>query len=232
MKRRLIYSSLFLILLGAICYGYYYLRPRAVASVEPDPVEFPIRGIDVSIHNGVIDFDKVKADGYSFVFLKASEGTDFKDRNFISNLHNAKKAGLKTGVYHFFRFDTDGQMQALNLLNSVRYQPIDFPLVIDIEEWGNPDVTTTRDIIENLRRMINYLENNNFNIMLYSNKDGYNRFIKGNFDNYPLWIGSFTTPEPEIDWSIWQYTHSGSVDGVKGNVDINTIKTDYFRLFQ
>lgn len=200
--------------------------------VEPDSELYPVRGIDISAHNGAVDFEKVKADGYEFVIIKASEGTDFKDRNFTDNLRRAREAGLNTGAYHFFRFDTDGMMQALNLMHSLRFHNLSFPAVIDIEEWGNPDVIATRDIISNLRNMITTLEANGIDIILYSNKDGYDRFIKGNFDNYPLWISSFSEPGPDINWSIWQYSHSGKVDGTESKVDLNAIKPEFYRLLK
>lgn len=205
--------------------NYLESAPR----VEPDSLTYPTRGIDISAHNGEIDFTRVSNNGYRFVLIKATEGTDFKDRNFVENLRRAKDAGLKTGAYHFFRFDTDGRMQAINLLHSLRNRNLDFPPVIDIEEWGNPDGNATSRIIRRLRDMIEHLEKNGYPIILYTNKDGYDRFIKGNFDNYPLWICSFTEPEPEIDWSIWQYSHTGRVDGIRDKVDLNTIKEDFLR---
>jgi lysozyme len=210
----------------ALVYKRYLANTPAI---EPDAELYPIRGIDISAHNGDIDFDRVAADGYTFVMIKASEGTDFKDKNFIDNIRRARQAGLKVGAYHFFRFDTDGRQQAINLLHSLRNRQLDFPAVIDIEEWGNPDGNATSRIIARLRDMIAHLKRFGCDIILYTNKDGYNRFIKGNFDNYPLWLCSFTQPEASPDWTIWQYSHSGSVDGISGKVDLNTIKTDFQR---
>ena len=98
----------------------------------PDPERYEVRGIDVSAHNGEIDFPIVRDDGYEFVLIKATEGATFKDRRFISNLRRAREAGLKVGAYHFFRFDTPGYMQGLNFLNSVKARALDLPLVIDV----------------------------------------------------------------------------------------------------
>lgn len=199
------------------------------ASIEPDPELYPIRGIDISAHNGYVDFEKVKADGYEFVLIKATEGTDFKDRSFDDNIRRARNAQLKVGAYHFFRFDTDGKLQAINMLHSLRNRELDFPAVIDVEEWGNPDGARTSHIVGQLRAMIEHLEHFGYEVILYTNKDSYTRFIKGNFDEYPLWICSFTEIEPDIDWQLWQYSHSGRVDGIDGKVDLNTIKSDFIR---
>lgn len=114
---------------------YKALSPKPVE--EADLTEFPVRGIDISSHNGSVDFDRAASMGFRFVIMKASEGSDFKDAAFIDNIRRAREAGLKVGVYHFFRFDADGRMQALNLLHSVRGRRLDMPLVIDLEEWGD-----------------------------------------------------------------------------------------------
>lgn len=215
----------------AVC-GFIHAYRQYIANtpaMEPDRNLYPVRGIDISAHNGYIDFAKVKKAGYDFVFVKATEGTDFKDTMFTDNVRRAAAAGLKVGAYHFFRFDTDGEMQAINLLHSLRNRRFDFPVMIDIERFGNPDGHEASAIISRLRAMLRCLEEEGVDIILYSNKDDYNRYLKESFSRYPLWICSFIQPEAGLDWSIWQYSHRGNVDGVKGYVDLNTIKTEFYR---
>lgn len=217
----------------AVC-GVIHAYRQYIANsptIEPDANLYPIRGIDISAHNGVIDFEKVKNVGYQFAIIKATEGTDFKDAMFIDNLRQARQAGLKVGAYHFFRFDTDGYLQALNLLHSLRHRKLDFPIAIDIERFGNPDGHQASIIISRLQDMITCLEKEGIDIILYSNKDDYDKYLKGKFDNYPLWICTFTEPEPNLNWDIWQYSHRGKIDGIKGDVDLNTIKTEFYRSF-
>lgn len=217
----------------AVC-GVIHAYRQYIANspaIEPDTNLYPIRGIDISAHNGVIDFEKVKNAGYQFAIIKATEGTDFKDAMFIDNLRQARQAGLKVGAYHFFRFDTDGYLQALNLLHSLRHRKLDFPIAIDIERFGNPDGHQASIIISRLQDMITCLEKEGIDIILYSNKDDYDKYLKGKFDNYPLWICTFTEPEPNLNWDIWQYSHRGKIDGIKGDVDLNTIKTEFYRSF-
>ena len=151
---------------------YKALSPKPVE--EGDLTEFPVRGIDISSHNGSVDFDRAAALGIRFVIMKASEGSDFKDAAFIDNIRRAREAGLKVGVYHFFRFDADGRMQALNLLHSVRGRRLDMPLVIDLEEWGNPQVATSA-VVSRLETMLAALDDAGMSVMLYTNKDGYYR---------------------------------------------------------
>lgn len=113
---------------------------RQFISTPPyvDPEKYPVRGIDISSHNGNIDFNKVAASGIEFAFIKATEGGDFKDKNFRANFNRAKSAGLKTGVYHFFRFDRDGVEQAINLLKTVGSRKPELGIVIDVEKTGIP----------------------------------------------------------------------------------------------
>ena len=77
-----------------------------------DPERYPVRGIDVSRHNGMMNLDAAAAEGVEFIFIKASEGGDFRDENFRLNYQKARHAGMKIGAYHFFRFDRDGIEQA------------------------------------------------------------------------------------------------------------------------
>ena len=186
-----------------------------------DRERFPIAGIDISAHNGDIDFAKVKNDGVDFVFIKATEGATFKDRRFFDNYRLAREAGLKVGAYHFFRFDTPGYMQGLNFLNSVDRRKLDLPIAIDLEEWTNPANHSTALVISRLKEMIDHLENHGYKVMIYTNKNGYNRFVKGHFDSYPLWICSLVDEPTDIPWTLWQSTHNGTVDGIAHPVDIN-----------
>lgn len=224
-KRRAVPIVALLAAVAAAVVGYTAIRRYSGGVPEPSREDYAVRGIDISAHNGAVDFAELSHSGeVDFVMMKATEGTNFKDARFIDNYRGATEVGLKIGVYHFFRFDSDSEMQALNLLHSVRHRAIDFPLVIDIEEWGNPDGLATSKIVSSLRTMISVLETAGHQVMLYTNKDGYRRFVEGNFDDYPLWICSFSDPPVDGDWSVWQYSHRGSVPGIRGKVDMNVIR--------
>lgn len=205
---------------GVVC--AYYLWWREAVIVSPDPAAYPVRGIDISAHNGVVDFDKVASVGMDFVILKATEGATFKDKNFATNYRKARKAGLKVGAYHFFRFDVGGYMQALNLMHSIKGRRLELPVVIDVEEWSNPRDHTTHDILTRLQTMINTLEVHGYHVMLYSNKDGFEKFFSQQFAHYPLWLCSFTGAPEAGNMRLWQFSHVGRVSGVDGKVDINT----------
>ena len=199
------------------------------AHVDPDRSVYPVRGIDVSAHNGSIDFNKVAADSIDFVYIKASEGATWRDAMFEQNYQAASDAGLHVGVYHFFRFDVEGWRQSVNILRAIDGLTPDLPVAIVVEEWGNPGEFTTEAITTNLRSLIELLRQNGREPIIYTNKNGYYRFIRGRFDDVALWICSFTTP-PVSDqqrWSIWQHSHRGKINGIKGPVDLCTYNTPH-----
>ncbi|MDE6369723.1 MAG: hypothetical protein K2K94_10860 [Muribaculaceae bacterium] len=198
---------------------------RPHVDVERD--RFPVVGVDLSAHNGEVDFKRVAADGVDFVFLKATEGTNFKDPKFQANYQAARDAGVKVGAYHFFRFDSDGYEQGRNFLETVDSLSLDLPLAIDIEEWGNPIDRPTDEIIESIRGMIFALEGGQHKVILYTNKNGYTRFVKGRLEEMPVWVCSFTNPPmPSDKWLLWQHSHESHIDGIKGKVDLNTFNGD------
>lgn len=203
---------------------YTVVTGRGETSTPIDISKYEVIGADLSSHNGKVNYMALKEYGLDFVYLKASEGGDFKDKNFVNNFKLAKEAGLAVGGYHFYRFDTSGYLQALNLLNSIDGRDVDLPLVIDIEEWGNPSGVPTEVIINEIRKMVGILEKEGYEIMLYTNKDGYERFIKKYLADFPLWLCSFREIDENIPWVLWQYTHRGILDGIEGLTDMNVWK--------
>ncbi len=215
--------TVFVAIIGIATGIYLLFRPAPGDNgLSLSRAQYPVCGIDISAHNGFVDFSKMAHDSIDFVIIKATEGTSFKDSRFHTNYRKAQKAGIKIGAYHFFRFDTDGIMQALNFINSIKNLDLDFPLMLDVEEWNNARDIPHNEIIERLSDMISYLKNNGYNLIIYSNKDGFNDFIRNHFSEYPLWICSFTNPPISSAWAFWQYSHCGKINGIDGNVDLNT----------
>lgn len=197
------------------------------AHVEVDRAVYPMHGIDISAHNGDVDFDSVVAQGVDFVYMKASEGATWRDARFEENYRNAKKAGLEVGAYHFFRFDVPGWKQSVNILRTLQGHHISLPIAIDVEEWGNPADHTTEEVVANLRSMVELLRQNGREPIIYTNKNGYYRFVHNRFDDVGLWICSFTTP-PVADqhrWLLWQHSHKGRLGGLNGDVSFDTFNT-------
>lgn len=213
------------ILVGALA-AHRMLR-TPMRHVELDTDRFPVRGIDVSAHNGLVHFDSLATAGIEFVFAKASEGASFRDRSFVLNATRAHRAGLSVGAYHFFRFDIDGATQAANFMEAVEGMPLELPLAIDVEEWGNEPMQPLDIVRERLRTMIAVLRMNGFNVLVYTNKQGLASFVRHHWSDHdpalPLWICSFTNPPLAAEpWVFWQHSHLGSLPGVKGDIDLNT----------
>ncbi len=220
-KRKMVWAFFAVIMLFVSVFAAVRLSCRGGEGVTPPEDRYPIRGIDISAHNGEVDFAAVRRAGYRFVMIKATEGSAFKDRRFNVNIFRARKAGLKVGAYHFFRFDATGYMQALNFLHSLRGQKLDMPVVIDIEQWTNPTYRPNKRVVATLLTLIREIERRGLKVMLYTNKDGYDDFINDKLEDFPLWMCSFGDIAANVDWCIWQYSHRGSVDGVDGKVDVN-----------
>lgn len=208
-----------------------YARPR-MPHVDVDYTTYPVRGLDLSAHNGAPDFDSIAAAGYDFVYLKASEGTDYRDPAFPRNYLAARRAGLAVGAYHFFRFDSDGTGQAINYLETIKGCELQLPAVIDIEEWGNPAGIATELINEKIATLLALITSRCGPAMIYTNKNGDARFIRGRYDRTDgsdpeLWICSFTDPPlRRRQWRLWQHSHIGQVPGISGEADLNVFNGD------
>lgn len=227
LKVILICLALLLVLLGA---GAWWVYSNRVAishwwrgEIEIDRNKYPILGIDVSSHNGEINFEKVKADGYSFVIIKASEGVDHHDSKFATNYDNARAAGLKVGAYHFFRKKTDGLNQAKNFIETIGWRKLDLPIVIDVEDWSNDKNVENERTQKHLDAMLDNLRSRGYKVMIYTNGDGYKKYVKDGHVNINLWLCSFKQPEKleRIPHQLQQYSHWGRVKGIWGNVDLN-----------
>lgn len=208
-------------MVGAVA-GWRALR-GGEAHIEVDRSRYPVRGIDLSAHNGAPDFDSIAAAGIEFVYLKASEGITYRDPAFLRNYLAARRAGLRVGAYHFFRFECDGPRQAENFLGAISGCELQLPAVLDIEEWGNPAAESTEIILERIEGMIAMLQIFYGPTAVYTNKNGEARFVRGRLDDTPLWICSFTDPPlTRRNWHLWQHSHRGRVPGVEGMVDLDT----------
>lgn len=207
-------------IVGMMLWRVFLPRP---AHIDVDRREYPVKGIDISSHNGPrIDFDAVASDTVEFVYIKASEGENFRDSLFYRNYAGAVKAGLKVGAYHYFRFDREGWRQGRNMLDAIGRLRFDLPPAIDVEEWGNPRNFSTEEVVTQLRDMVEYLKEYGYSPVIYTNLAGYNRFIRFRLDDNPVWISSFKRRPLDAPWVLWQHSHKGEVKGIGTPTDINT----------
>ena len=201
------------------------------------PMRYGIHGIDVSRHNDRINWDRVRqmeADGVrlQFVFIKATEGATLADKHFAKNWHEAKKSNLRRGAYHFYHPTRDPLKQANNFINHVDLSTGDFAPVVDFEVTnGQSDET----IVNGLRLWLETVEAHyNTRPIIYTNGNLYRRYIKGNLEDYPLWIADYSTKHLQAydadKLYLWQHNQNGWVQGIRGQVDFNVFVMDENRM--
>lgn len=210
----------------------------------PSAERFPIQGIDVSHHQGAIDWQRVAAQKrIRFAFIKATEGGDFKDSEFQANWQGAKKAGLVRGAYHFFTFCRPGRDQALNFLSVVPYESGTLPMAIDLEFGGNCRTVPTRDeLLRELQAFVGELQKSYpEKPIFYVTEDFFNRYLADSGpaipDHYQWLRNIFYQPVQKTceRWAIWQFANNGAVDGISVPVDLNVLcpeQSDLMKLFQ
>lgn len=209
----------------AACALLYVERHHIIhPQVAIDRTVYPVIGIDVSNHNGRIDFGRVRADGISFVIVKASEGKGYRDPSFAHLVREARRSGLKVGAYHFFRKKADGRKQAANFAAALAGRRLDLPIVIDVEDWSNDHMVDDASALARLRAMVAALKARGYKVMIYTNGDGYRKYVRGTELNHDyLWLCSFTSPDALKHYRhhLQQFSHWGTVDGIDGEVDMN-----------
>jgi lysozyme len=196
------------------------------------PAQYAIHGIDVSRYQDRISWKAVKemevgGIRLGFAFIKATEGADSKDPYFKRNWEKSKEAGIVRGAYHFFNPAKKGRPQALNFIRTVRLQPGDLPPVLDVETIGSTSGATLR---KELRAWIETVQAHyGVRPLIYTNIYFYNRYLKGHFDDSPLWVAHYLQPDaPRIGrpWSFWQHSETGRVNGITARVDFNVFSGD------
>lgn len=182
----------------------------------PSRTRFPIWGIDVSHHQGAIDWHAVSSAGVRFAWIKATEGGDHRDRRFAENWAAARAAGIPVGAYHFFTFCRDPEEQAANFLAVHPRDPGALPPVVDVELGGNC-AARPADLPDRLRRFGDRVEAALGRRPVVYTTDEVRAVwvIEGE-----LWMRDIFR-EPPGPWVIWQYGYERHLPGVEGLVDVD-----------
>lgn len=208
-------------------------------------------GIDVSKHNGTIDWKQVKNSGIDFAIIRAgfrgygTEGTLNEDPLFVQNMNGAISNGIEVGVYFY--------SQAINEIEAIQEaemtirmikdngfgNDITFPVIIDCEaSSGRGDDISKEQRTKNIIAFCERIKQEGYKPMLYSNKNWLEEYIDmSKLAEYDIWLAHYTgTTDPVNNpssykgtYHIWQYTSSGSVPGINTNVDINIAYKKYFK---
>lgn len=183
-------------------------------------------GIDVSKHNGRIDWEKVKAAGVDFVIIRAGYGRELsqKDTRFEENYNGAKAAGLKVGAY-WYSYATTGEdavNEAKTFLKVVKGKQFEFPLYYDIEEKNQ---MTSANIL--ISAFCNTVEKAGYFTGFYMSKSAVSNYVStATREKYSLWVAEWNTVQ-HMAAPMWQRSDSGYIDGIAGHVDMNVSHVDF-----
>lgn len=191
---------------------------------------YPVHGIDISRWQGEIDWASVKGAGTRFVYMKATEGGDHIDPAFQRNWDGARRAGIPRGAYHFVFWCRPAHEQALWFKQHIPNDPGALPPVLDLE-WNGHSKTCPKKIdrslaLEKIQLMLTELEQlTGKKPIIYTDITFHKDVLEGQFNDYPYWIRS-TAAKPETryenrPWAFWQFTTTGRVPGIRGDVDRN-----------
>ncbi len=191
------------------------------------PFKYDVHGLDVSRHQGVIEWDTIVShiDPISplhFVFIKATEGGDFRDINFKRNFSEAKRVNLIRGAYHFFTPKTSAKKQAEFYIENVKLSSGDLPPVLDVEVLGNH---TAQSISDSVKVWLDIVGSHyKTKPILYTSFKFKKRYLSNPyFDAYPFWIAHYYVERVRYTgkWSFWQHSDIGRVNGIYKDVDLN-----------
>lgn len=186
-----------------------------------------VKGIDVSHYNGDIDWKQVKDAGYSFVYVKSTEGISYDDPGYVDRAKGALQAGLHCGAYHFARPSATNSAVAEAKHFCTWHNKVAFDLkpVLDLEYSrlsASETVQWALDFISHVKSEINK------DVILYTGEWFMNPFgaEADKLAHIPLWISYYSPSAPPDlakwnEWTIWQFSETGSCPGVNGQVDLN-----------
>lgn len=197
-----------------------------------------INGIDVSHHNGVIDWDKVKESGIKFAILRCGFGRKNPnqiDEQFSRNYSECKRVGMPVGVYHYSYAKTveDARLEADFMLELIAGKQFEYPVIFDIEDKTQEELGK-KLLTDITMAFCDKIESAGYYTAIYSNPDWLtsrlDMSVLGRFD---LWLAEWRTKKTyKGAHGIWQYTSKGSVNGIKGYVDMDIAYKDYPKIIK
>lgn len=213
--------------------------PATAPAIASDPQYIAAhsgsKGIDVSKHNGTIDWNAVKNDGISFAIIRcgyrgSSSGALVIDPLYYTNMAGAQSAGISTGVYFFTQAVNEAEAveeasMVLELLNGYSLQ---MPVYLDVEKSnGRGDAISVEDRNAVCRAFLSTIKNAGYTTGIYSNKLWFeNRISTASFLDNQIWLAQYVDIPTygATRYDMWQYTSKGHVAGISGNVDMNVLK--------
>ncbi len=188
-------------------------------------------GIDVSRHNGTIDWEAVKASGVDFVIIRcgyrgSSTGALIQDQNFVTNIKGATAAGLKVGIYVFSQAinEVEAVKEASLAVSCAQGYNLTYPIFIDTESSGgradNIDNATRTAVVNAFCQTV---QSAGYKAGIYASKSWFeDKLNMSSVGNYYIWLAQYAaTPTYSGKYNMWQYSSKGSISGISGNVDLD-----------
>ena len=203
-------------------------------SYTDDKYEYRL-GVDVSRHQGWIDWEMVKAAGYEFAIIRVGyrgygeEGLVCLDEQFDTNIQNAQAAGLDVGVYFFAQAinEEEAKEEAEFVLEHIAGYELQLPVVYDpesiLDDEARTDDVSGEQFTKNTEVFCSMIEEAGYQPMIYSNMlwEAYELNLEY-LEGYPIWYADYEPlPQTPYHFDFWQYTNEGSVDGIEGRTDLN-----------
>lgn len=191
------------------------------------------KGIDVSVHQGDIDWKKVKADSVKFAIIRAGYGRDIsqKDAQFEKNYAGCKSNSILAGAYwySYALSAEEAKREAAACLKSIENKVFEYPIYFDIE--NKTQLALSKDMLQKITKAFcNELESAGYWVGIYS----YKSFLESNFTSeflkrYAVWVAhtGVTQTTFKYPYGIWQYSHTGKINGINTSVDLNYAYIDY-----
>jgi lysozyme len=196
------------------------------------PKGYNIHGIDISHHQKEVDWENiatinVNGNCIKFAFIKATEGITRQDLHYQSNWKKSKEAGLIRGAYHYYYPTRDAKKQADNFIHEVKLSEGDLPPVLDIELSKGK---SKQDIVKGALEWCDAIEEHyGVKPIIYTNPVFYDKYLKDDFEDYPLWIAHYYEEKPKMqhrEWIFWQHTDCAIINGIDKPVDLNVFNGD------
>ncbi len=207
------------------------------------------KGIDISSWQGNLSLDdwkRIKEDGIEFAIIRCAFTSYSKSKNqiedgrFENNYNMAKTVGIPVGTYFYSCATTteEAVKEAEFVLNLIKDKQFEYPVYYDVEDSHDTSNSINAPInqidigkeklTEIVKTFCNKMEENNYYVGIYASTYWFNNYmILNDLRKYDKWVAQWSSKEPTIAHGMWQYTSTGSVDGIYGNVDENFSKYDY-----
>lgn len=211
-----------LVCVAVVVHGQQRIGPRHMKKYD---------GIDVSHHQGKIDWKKVAKDKkIKFVYIKATQGRTLIDKRYYENLREARRQGLKCGSYHYFSSETSVRAQVRLFTTIVQKKQQDLIPMVDVEREGMY-LWSRRQVQDSLALFCKLVKKHYGKApLIYSHYHYYNTHLAPQFNRYFLFLGKYSWPQPRINGlgkhNIWQYSERGKINGIRGYVDLDRFMSD------